>query len=118
MALEDLIARLEKRKFAKTDRPRVAPDGVGNEYTDTRRVPAPVKRAVWERDRGQCTFVGGDGHRCDSRTRLEFDHATPFARGGESTVENLRLRCRAHNQYGAEWEFGRAFMMEKRTAAG
>jgi len=39
---------------------------------------------------------------------------TPIARGGKSTVENLRLRCRTHNQYEAEIVFGERFMREKR----
>jgi hypothetical protein len=33
---------------------------------------------------------------------LEFDHVVPFAAGGPSTLENLELRCRAHNAYEAE----------------
>jgi hypothetical protein len=38
---------------------------------------------------------------------LEFDHCEAFAIGGEETVENLRLRCRAHNVFEAEKLFGR-----------
>jgi HNH endonuclease len=44
---------------------------------------------------------------------LEIDHIEPVARGGEATVENLRLLCRAHNQYAAEREFGAEFMSRK-----
>jgi hypothetical protein len=29
---------------------------------------------------------------------MEFDHMDEFARGGEATVEGIRLRCRAHNK--------------------
>ncbi len=39
-------------------------------------------------------------------------HVTPYAAGGESTVDNIQLRCRAHNGYEAERYFGR------RTPAG
>ncbi|HUK64778.1 MAG TPA: hypothetical protein VLV15_15660, partial [Dongiaceae bacterium] len=60
------------------------------------------------------TFVSDSGHRCESRLRLEFDHATPLARGGEGTAANLRLRCRAHNQYEAEQAYGESFMRGKR----
>jgi len=49
--------------------------------------------------------------------RLEFDHVDPVARGGEATVEGIRLRCRAHNQYEAERMFGAGFMASKREAA-
>jgi hypothetical protein len=36
------------------------------------------------------------------------------ARGGLATVDNLRLRCRAHNQYEAERTFGSGFLRDKR----
>jgi hypothetical protein len=42
----------------------------------------------------------------------------PVARGGEATVERMRLRCRAHNQYEAERAFGVAFMVRKRVEKG
>ncbi len=38
----------------------------------------------------------------------------PVARGGEATTDNLRLRCRAHNQYKAERTYGESFMRGKR----
>jgi hypothetical protein len=40
----------------------------------------------------------------------------PVARGGKATIENTRLRCRAHNQYEAERTYGAGFMREKREA--
>ena len=48
---------------------------------------------------------------------LEFDHICELARGGETTVENLRLRCRAHNQCTAEQTFGPDLMKARREAA-
>ena len=75
-----------------------------------RYVPDRIKNAVWERDGGRCTFVDATGHRCESRTRLEFDHVIPFARGGLSTASNLRLRCRTHNQFEARRVLGAAFV--------
>ena len=73
-----------------------------------------MRRAVWVRDEGQCTFAGESGHRCAEKRGLEFDHIEPVARGGRSTTDNLRLRCRAHNQYEAERVYGAAFMEGKR----
>jgi hypothetical protein len=95
-AIKALVRDLERRKFGACTRPasrrqQKTPPG--------RHVPAPVRRAVCERDDGQCTFVSASGHRCASRARLEFDHIVAVAHGGDSTVDNLRLRCRAHNQY-------------------
>jgi hypothetical protein len=69
---------------------------------------------VWERDGGQCTFVSANGTRCHARGFLEFDHIDPVARGGTPVIQNLRLRCRTHNQYEAERAFGADFMNHKR----
>lgn len=72
---------------------------------NTRYIPTEVKRQVWKRDQGQCSFSCG-AKRCGAKHHLEFDHIKPFALGGATSVENLRLRCRAHNQLGALEVFG------------
>jgi 5-methylcytosine-specific restriction endonuclease McrA len=112
-ALDALLVRLEKRKGAasatrrRQARTQAAPHG--------RTIPADVRRAVWERDGGRCTFTSPAGRRCDAKRRLEFDHVVAFARGGRATLEGLRLRCRAHNQLEAERTFGTEFMRRKRA---
>jgi len=108
------VRQLERRTFAATPCPRRPRPHAG---ANPRHIPAEVKRAVWERDGGQCSFVSTSGHRCPTRTRLEFDHIEEAARGGQATVENVRLRCRAHNQYGADHTFGSGFMRRKREEA-
>jgi hypothetical protein len=113
-ALDTLIARLEKQKFAATDSPRKPKT---RNASEGRHIPAEVKRAVAERDGRRCTFIAESGKRCESRWRLEYDHVLEVARGGRSTVENLRLRCRAHNQFAAEETFGAEFMERKRSNA-
>ena len=78
-----------------------APTSAGRTPTATGRTPtAETKRRVWHRDGGRCTFEYL-GRRCGSRHALEYDHIQPWARGGATTAENLRLRCRTHNQYAA-----------------
>jgi hypothetical protein len=57
------------------------------------------------------------GQRCPGSHGLEFDHIVPVALGGKPTLDNVRLRCRAHNQYEAERTFGAEFMRQKREAA-
>jgi 5-methylcytosine-specific restriction endonuclease McrA len=113
-ALESFVGELRKRKFAATSSPRKA---TPRKSDNPRHIPARVKREVWKRDHGRCTFVGDGGHRCDSRRDLEFDHVVPVARGGEATSSNLRLRCRTHNQLEAERLLGHALMESKRLAA-
>ncbi len=83
----------------------------------TRAIPAHVRRAVFERDRGRCAFIDDDGRRCGSAWQVELHHCVPFGRDGPHTVENIALRCRAHNQYEAELEFGKAFMERRRSTA-
>ncbi len=73
----------------------------------TRYVPVEVEREVWQRDRGQCSFVNpASKQRCTSKHGLELDHIHPHALGGGQTTSNLRLRCRAHNQLAAVQSFG------------
>ena len=116
-ALAAVIREEEKRKFASTTRPRGR--GARRSSTNERHIPAHLRREVWAHDGGRCTFVGANGHRCGERRFLEFDHVRPVALGGDATVTaaDLRLRCRAHNQFEAERVFGTGFMARKREAA-
>jgi HNH endonuclease len=106
-ALTLLLAELESKKLAATERPRAARAAAPG----SRHIPAAVRREVWKRDGGQCAFDGSAG-RCTETGFLEFHHVVPFADGGETTVQNLQLRCRAHNAYEAEQWFGTMFVRE------
>ena len=65
-----------------------------------RGIPAAVRRQVWERDRGCCSYVDrGSGRRCGSRHLLEIDHVFPYALGGGADLDNLRLLCAAHHRH-------------------
>jgi 5-methylcytosine-specific restriction endonuclease McrA len=108
-ALTVLLEQLERRQLAAAKRPRQPRPSTG----DSRYIPAAVKRVVWARDGGQCTFSGPHG-RCMERGFLEFHHLVPFAAGGETTAENLTLYCRAHNQPEAEQFFGPHLAREER----
>jgi 5-methylcytosine-specific restriction endonuclease McrA len=94
-----------------TDRPRPQSEVSGE---SDRYVPAAVKRAVWERDKGRCTWLMGDGTICGATHRLELDHNLEVALGGKSTIGNLRLLCKSHNLMRAEQRFGRTFMAKFR----
>jgi hypothetical protein len=101
-ALTALLKDLATRKFAATERPRAGAGAVNG----SRNIPASVKRAAWLRDGGRCAYTGTAGRRCTASGFLEFHHVVPFAVGGGATVENIQLRCRAHNAYEAELYFG------------
>lgn len=111
-ALAAHVLELEWRRFAATTLPRASRASARDSY-----IPNHVRREVWMRDQGRCTFEGEGGHVCGAREALEFDHVVPVAKGGDSRPSNVRLRCRTHNQLEAERVFGRSFMEGKRQAA-
>jgi hypothetical protein len=101
---ERKIQRVEKSQVKKSSvipAPEDLNQSTPENTSRSRYIPAQVKRTVWQRDKGTCSFTG-----CNSRRFIEYDHIKPFALGGESTVENLRLRCRTHNTYEAIQIFG------------
>jgi hypothetical protein len=133
LGLQALIRETEKKRFAVGRRPKAHPPGgsdsrPGTRVSDaahaeaggfdqgnarrqrSRHVPAAVARSVYLRDDGQCTFVAQDGTRCGARDFIEIDHIDPFAVGGVTDTQNLRLRCRAHNQQHARKYFGKGYI--------
>jgi 5-methylcytosine-specific restriction endonuclease McrA len=68
----------------------------------SRYIGAIVKDEVFGRDDGQCSYLSANGRRCTSRTALQIDHIKPVARGGASTLDNLRLLCAYHNRLESE----------------
>ena len=107
-ALTLLVEHLERTKLASAKQPRVPHATIGH----SRHIPSAVKRAVWERDGGRCAFVGRQG-RCAEPGFLEFHHVIPYASGGPASLENIQLRCRAHNQYEAQEDFGPRGLFER-----
>ena len=109
-ALTLLVADLSRKKFAATRRPGRS----RGQADDSRNIPAEVRRRIHARDGGRCRFVAPDGRRCDARRFLEFHHVVPYAAGGKPTLDNIELRCRAHNGY----EVARFFGPGKRRTRG
>jgi hypothetical protein len=103
-ALDLLLAQQAKRR-AEVKQPRIhpRPSKVGH-------VTAAVRREVWSRDEGKCTWPLDSGGICGSTLRLEIDHIVPRGRGGPSTVENCRLTCAMHNQLAARQIYGNDWM--------
>ena len=139
-ALQELVKKLRARKLAAAKRPRApnpspadpsAPKPAdptpapapcsANEDTSKhdnaapgrRYVPAAVRRTVWQRDEDRCTYHDARGQRCRERAGLQVHHLAPHARGGPATIDNLTLRCRAHNALAAEEDFGREWILQK-----
>jgi hypothetical protein len=104
-ALDLLLAREGKRR-GEVEKPREQP----RPTSSPDHVPAHVKREVWERDGGRCQWVMSSGDICGEAHLLQLDHVVPRARGGPSTVGNLRLLCAGHNLLAARRVFGDAWM--------
>ncbi|HET7824854.1 MAG TPA: HNH endonuclease [Anaeromyxobacter sp.] len=102
--LDLLLARGAKRK-GLVERPQAK-----IRASNPQHVPAHVRRAVWKRDGGCCSWRLDSGGVCGSTRRLEFDDVTPPALGGASTVENVRLLCAIHNVLAARRVYGDACM--------
>ena len=112
---EAVIEKLEAKRYGTTKTPRKT-----LEETDispsSRHIPAAVKRAVYERDRAQCAYEDDTGRRCTETKQLEFHHVKPYGRGGDHRPENIQLRCRSHNMYQAELDYGKAVMDRYRSS--
>jgi hypothetical protein len=115
-AMTLLVRELERVRFAATSAPRKGEDEV-DPAPSSRRIPDPIKRAVWQRDEEQCTFRDRDGRRCPARERLEYHHLIPFARGGDHSASNITLRCSSHNAHQADHDFGADFMARHRRGS-
>ena len=115
-AVSEKLERLEDKRLGKTKRPRKSLDDADTS-PGGRGISAPVRRFVWDRDAGQCTFESADGRRCPERHGLQFHHDDPYGLGGDRSATNIRLTCRAHNLYMAELDYGKETMDQFRRSA-
>lgn len=65
----------------------------------SRVIPQVLVREVWQRANGKC-------QKCGSTYALQVEHCVPFALGGETALDNLRLLCRSCNQRTAIQAYG------------
>jgi len=114
-AIDLLLADTLKKKAALTDKARPRDRSTARPAARrTRAIPAALRREVWQRDGGRCAFFDEGGRRCRATRHMEYHHDTPYGKGGQHNASNIALRCRAHNQYEADLDFGRKFMDCKR----
>jgi 5-methylcytosine-specific restriction endonuclease McrA len=112
-ALDALLTETKKKKAALTDKPRV---GRKKTSAKTRAIPARIRREVFERDEGRCAFVDAKGRRCGATWKVEFHHQRAYGQGGTHDLDNVELRCRAHNQYEAGLAYGELSMAARRAS--
>ncbi len=119
-AIDLLIDKVKKERFGVGGRPRsprASPDatrrdgpGGGEAAAHSRYIPEAIRRAVYERDGGCCTYVDETGRRCNSTHKVTFEHRSGFARTHVHSVDDIVVMCEAHNQHAADKMYGRAFM--------
>jgi 5-methylcytosine-specific restriction endonuclease McrA len=110
-ALDLLLEKKNATRHAQVKKPRAVPPVPSSAAARAdAAVPAHVKREVWKRSGGRCEFRLASGEACGSTTMLEYDHVVPRALGGPSTIDNLRVCCRSHNDLAARQVFGDAWM--------
>jgi hypothetical protein len=104
----------DARRRALVARPRARRPANQPAGSRSDHIPAEVRRQVWRRDGGCCQWKLASGGICGSRMRLQLDHVVPKGKGGQTTVENLRVLCERHNQYAARLAYGDELMARHR----
>ena len=106
----------------QNERKLLSPEKVATQHASrvhSRYVPASLKRDVWKKYKGRCSYVSQTtGIRCDSKHGLHLDHVTPWAMGGETSTQNLRLLCANHNRLAAIDAYGERKMLPFLGALG
>ncbi len=73
----------------------------------SRYIPKAIRQTLWQRSEGRCEYNDQlSQRRCESRYQLEFEHCMPFAVGGKTVSDNLRVLCREHNRLMAIQYYG------------
>lgn len=86
-----LVRERERRARRTLERAHAALACERTSGSGRERIPADVRRAVFERDGGRCV-------ECGSGFDLQYDHVIPHSLGGASTVANLQILCAGCNR--------------------
>jgi hypothetical protein len=105
-ALDALLAKFapENQKSNNMNKPN-------NE--DSAYIPRKMKRDTLQKASYCCEWSPKNKKRCDNRSKLEIDHIVHRAHGGKTTLSNLQVLCKAHNNMKAKDEMGNEFIENK-----
>jgi hypothetical protein len=114
-AVTEKLERLEARRFGLTSKPRTDV-ATSDQNAGSRSIPAAVRRAVFRRDGGRCTYRDRQGHRCAERHDLQYHHRHPHGYGGDRSMANIAMLCGVHNRLIAVIDFGPQALARRRAA--
>jgi len=92
----ELVSILVNHEIKRIDAP---PRPARGPKTRSRYVLKSVHQYVWSKWKDGCDYILANGERCISRRNLQIDHVLEYSKGGETTLENLRLLCGPHNRH-------------------
>jgi 5-methylcytosine-specific restriction endonuclease McrA len=96
-----------QQKKSTTSVTEMKPNLSDSKPARTRYIRVQDRRIVRIRAQDECEYVHEEsGKRCGSKTGLQFEHITPFAKGGGNRQANLKLYCAAHNRLSAIRVYG------------
>jgi hypothetical protein len=109
LKLEEIFKTLLAERLTKLDPGNRPAQATLPAKEDSRHVPVGITRELHRRAGSQCEFIDPKTRRrCSSRYRLQLDHIQPFALGGPTRLDNLRLLCTQHNAFEALRTYGEA----------
>ena len=100
-ALTLLVADLERRRLRPTGHATLLLSQAVAVGTYQRRSGAPCGDGIRVAARSLAAAAGAR-----RRAFWSFTNVEPYATGGSATIENIQLRCKAHNLYEAALFFG------------
>lgn len=86
LSKEDFIAVALDREHRDVLRLEAVRVSAGQGDNSREPIPPEVQRAVWARDKGRCV-------KCESQTKLHFDHIIPVSKGGSNSESNIQILC-------------------------
>jgi hypothetical protein len=84
---------------------------VGLKPSNPRSLSRSIRRQVYLRDRGCCSFQDPvSGRVCGSSFQTQIEHVVPVALGGTSELTGLKIYCRSHNLWSGVEKLGKEAM--------
>lgn len=102
---EKTMTSIEKTQPVKPLSAQITPDDShrairheSHKAPNPRAIPAAIRNAVFQRDKGQCQFVDSKLGPCNATRWIELHHIQPLASGGKHRLDNVTSYCSIHHK--------------------